>query len=223
MQIVKSGDTSLGGDIDAINLVPKPIAGSTASKRARRSSPTSMRTALAVMTTDEDGNAVPLVENKKIMQPFGDRSHVVIEPMLTDQWFADAKTLAKPGHRLGARGRTQFVPKTGRTPTSTGWRTSSPGASRASSGGDTRSRPGTGRTATVFVEKSQEEAAEAARALRRGRRTHRDEDVLDTWFSSALWPFSTLGWPEQTEALRPGIRPACSSPASTSSSSGSPG
>ena len=78
----------------------------------------------------------------------------------------------------------------------------------------------------VFVEESEAEAQRRrARALRPRRSTlRRDEDVLDTWFSSALWPFSTLGWPERhARAARASTRPACWSPASTSSSSGSPG
>src|SRR5690606_39399104 len=60
---------------------------------------------------DAEGNEVPHVENKKIMQPFGDRSGVVIEPMLTDQWFADAETLAQPAIAAVREGRTNFVPK----------------------------------------------------------------------------------------------------------------
>ena len=61
---------------------------------------------LAVTRPDSEGNAVPFVESKKIMQPFGDRSGVVIEQMLTDQWFADAATLAQPAIASVREGRT---------------------------------------------------------------------------------------------------------------------
>ena len=66
---------------------------------------------LAVTVKDAEGNDIPYVEKKKIMQPFGDRSGVVIEPMLTDQWFVDAKTLAEPAIASVREGRTNFVPK----------------------------------------------------------------------------------------------------------------
>ncbi len=80
--------------------------------------------------------------------PHGDRSNAVIEPRLTDQWYVDAKTLAEPGDRCGqARPHRVRAEELGDAPISTGWRTSSPGASRASCGGAIRSRPGTGPTA----------------------------------------------------------------------------
>ena len=108
-----------------------------------------------------------------------------------------------------------------RRPTSIGWRTFSPGASRVSSGGGIRSRLGTGPTAKVFVAETEDEAVSRALAFyaetgaltpeqardmaldpeKRAPFLIRDEDVLDTWFSSALWPFSTLGWPDQTPEL----------------------
>ena len=131
--------------------------------------------------------------------PYGDRSGVVIEPWLTDQWYVDAATLAKPAIEAARSGEIEIVPEdAGRRPGSTGWRTSSPGASRASCGGATGSRPGTTTTATSSSPRPRRkrERRPADKPLRR------DEDVLDTWFSSALWPFATLGWPEQTEELK---------------------
>jgi hypothetical protein len=163
---------------------------------------------LAVMTTDAKAE-IPFVEAKKIMQPFGDRSHVVIEPMLTDQWFADAKTLARPAIASVREGDTKFVPKTvgkdllqvdGKHPALVHL---APAVVGPPDSGLVRP------DGEVFVAETEEEAAAAARALRRARQLTRDEDVLDTWFSSALWPFSTLGWPEQTagtEALLPDQR-----------------
>ncbi len=102
--------------------------------------------------------------------------------------------------------------------------TSATGASAASCGGGTRSRPGTTRRATATWRAPRKTSRPQARA-KTGEDVAltRDADVLDTWFSSALWPFSTLGWPEKTAELDAASTPAtCWSPASTSSSSGSP-
>ena len=165
----------------------------------------------------------------------------VIEPFLTDQWYVDAKTLAQPAHRRGARrARPRSCRRTGRRPISTGWRTSSPGASRASSGGATRSRPGTGRTARSSsprprTRRSRERSpitrtgasrraghdmarSDAAPILtpRRGRARHlvllRAVAVLDARLAG-----------RDAGARSATTRPTCWSPASTSSSSGSPG
>ena len=86
------------------------------------------------------------VENKPIMQPFGDRSKVVIEPMLTDQWFVDAAKVVEPAHwRPCAMAADQGSSrKAAKKPITTGWKTSNPGASPASSGGATRCRFGMG-------------------------------------------------------------------------------
>ncbi len=116
---------------------PRHIAASTATRRARR----------VVADIDAEGLMIA-VEDKLIMQPFGDRGGVVIEPMLTDQWYVDAATLARPAIEAVRDGRHRDRPRRpGRRPSSTGWRTSSPGASRASCGGATGSRPGSMPTA----------------------------------------------------------------------------
>ena len=124
---------------------------------------------------------------------------------LTDQWYCDAKTLAQAGDR-GGRGRAHRAscPSSGRTPTSSGCATSSPGASRASSGGATRSRPGTAPDGAGLRRGDRGGGARPrpARTTAASVALRRDEDVLDTWFSSGLWPFSTLGWPEKTPELR---------------------
>ena len=143
------------------------------------------------------------VEKTRHTVPHGDRSGVVVEPYLTDQWYVDAKVLAQPAikavedgrHRLRAQG-------TGRRPTSSGCGTSSPGASRASSGGATASRPGSARTARSSSRRPRTRPSARPREhYGRDEPLRQDEDVLDTWFSSALWPFSTLGWPEKTADL----------------------
>jgi valyl-tRNA synthetase len=138
----------------------------------------------------------------------------VIEPYLTDQWYVNAKTeLAKPAIAAVRDGRTVFVPKNWEKTYFEWMRTSSPGASRASSGGATRFRPGTARTANVFVARDEKRrrgerdtpwraGSEQLGNYERGKILTRDEDVLDTWFSSALWPFSTLGWPDDAGTKR---------------------
>ena len=100
--------------------------------------------------------------------------------------------------RRCARARSRSSPRPGRRPGSTGWRISSPGASRASCGGATGFRRGTTTTAMSSSPKPRKRRKRRPAA----GRCRRDEDVLDTWFSSALWPFATLGWPEQTEDLK---------------------
>ena len=98
----------------------------------------------AVPGEDPGPHMLPLVESKKIPAPFGDRSKVIIEPMLTDQWFVDAKTLAQPAIEAVRTAARSSSPRTGTAGTSTGWRTSNPGASPVSSGGVIRCRCGMG-------------------------------------------------------------------------------
>ena len=178
--------------------------------------------------------------------PHGDRSGVVIEPYLTDQWYVDARRLAQPALAAVRDGRTVFVPRNWETiyfnwmeniqpwciSRQLWWGHQIPawyGYARNTQGDVLLDAP---RQATpvlqTFVAASEEEAIEQARkyygaaeilvvasereavdkvhaSKKAGKTTGfaiwRDEDVLDTWFSSALWPFSTLGWPEQTKEL----------------------
>jgi valyl-tRNA synthetase len=147
------------------------------------------------VTKDKDGEEVTAdFEPRTIQTPFGDRGGVVIEPWLTDQWYVDAEELAKPPMEAVRSGRSRSCPRAGKRPSSTGWRTSSRGASRASCGGGTGFRLGMPEDGEIFVAETEE-----ARRLWPGTaKITRDNDVLDTWFSSALWPFATLGWPDET-------------------------
>jgi len=211
----------------------------------------------AIIRPIEDGLEapanLPLVESKKIMQPFGDRSKVVIEPMMTDQWFVDAKTLAGPALKAVQDGDTKFVPEnwdktyynwlndiqpwcisrqlwwghqipvwygpkvdgTAEVGTVPFCASSEENAKKLASsyyseklGYDVRihaqdvedalaedqrdklNNPAAGRTS---VTQTTDRIVEIS--------IYRDPDVLDTWFSSALWPFSTLGWPTETPEL----------------------
>ena len=137
------------------------------------------------------------VEDKKIMQPFGDRSGVVIEPMLTDQWYVDAETLAKPAIEAVENGKTKFVPENWAKTYFQWMRNIEPWCVSRQLWWGHRIPAWYGPDGEIFVAETEAEArAIANEKLGKDVALIRDEDVLDTWFSSALWPFSTLGWPE---------------------------
>ncbi len=135
--------------------------------------------------------------------PHGDRSGVAIEPWLTDQWYCDAATLAKPAIAAVEDGRTAFVPRNWENTYFEWMRNIQPWCISRQLWWGHRIPAWHGPDGHIFVEET-EEAATAAARKHYGAETAltRDPDVLDTWFSSALWPFSTLGWPEEVEAVR---------------------
>ncbi|MGE0409325.1 MAG: valine--tRNA ligase [Amphiplicatus sp.] len=175
----------------------------------------------AVVADIEARGLLLKVEDKKITQPFGDRSGVVIEPMLTDQWYVDAERLAKPAIKAVEKGETRFVPENW-TKTYYQWmRHIEPWCVSRQLWWGHRIPAWYGPDGHCFVAETEEAAAKEAiqrytaegysledvNNMRRheggeGPLLTRDEDVLDTWFSSALWPFSTLGWPETTPELK---------------------
>ena len=148
--------------------------------------------------------------------PYSHRSGERIEPLISLQWFMRMDELAEPAIEAVRDGACGSCPRTTAASTWTGWRTSARGASRASCGGGTGCRCTTARPAPTST--SPPHAPERCEAC--GGELRQEEDVLDTWFSSALWPFATLGWPEQTPSLRPSIPPTCSPPRATSCSCG---
>jgi len=142
------------------------------------------------------------IEPHTHMVPYGDRSGVVIEPWLTDQWFVDAATLAKPAIEAVESGRTRFVPKHWENTYFEWMRNIQPWCISRQIWWGHQVPAWYGPDGTVFVAESEAEVqAEAAAHYGRAVELTRDSDVLDTWFSSALWPFSTLGWPDQTPEL----------------------
>ncbi len=143
------------------------------------------------------------IEDRVIAQPFGDRSGVVIEPFLTDQWYVDAKTLAIPAIAAVEDGRTVFEPRNWEKTYFEWMRNIQPWCISRQLWWGHRIPAWYGPDGHIFVGMTEAEATHQARAhYGRDAPLRQDEDVLDTWFSSALWPFSTLGWPEQTEDLR---------------------
>ncbi len=245
-------------EIDAINLIPDHLRGLDRFDARAKVVEEITADGLAVMTRaddprlgvklaedDDPAALVPLVESKPIMQPFGDRSKVVIEPMFTDQWFVDAEKVVGPALDAVKDGTVRIIPESGektyyhwleniepwcisrqlwwghQIPV---WYGPKKDPSQKSLGVDYDSTERVTFCAATFEEVQRavqeyygvshvvehvegndmfDDAVETA-ALRGNSGfviIRRDPDVLDTWFSSGLWPIGTLGWPEQTEEL----------------------
>jgi len=153
-----------------------------------------------------DLDAQGLVEREEIVEnvvPHGDRSGVVIEPWLMDQWYVNAEELAKPAIKAVEEGRTKFVPERWNKTYFEWMRNIQPWCISRQLWWGHRIPAWYGPDGQVFVEANEADAIDAA-AKHYGKTVPltRDEDVLDTWFSSGLWPFSTLGWPDQTAELK---------------------
>ncbi len=142
------------------------------------------------------------IEDKVVMVPYGDRSGVVIEPWLTDQWYVNAAELAKAAVASVEQGETVFVPKSWENTFFEWMRNIQPWCVSRQIWWGHQIPAWFGPDGAVFVEETEGAARDAA-AKHYGHAAdlRRDPDVLDTWFSSALWPFSTLGWPERTREL----------------------
>jgi valyl-tRNA synthetase len=150
----------------------------------------------------EAAGVVEKSEPHTYMVPYGDRSQVVVEPWLTDQWYCNAAELAKAPIAAVESGKTVFVPKSWENTFFEWMRNIQPWTISRQLWWGHQIPAWWAEDGMVFVEET-EEAAYAAAEKHYGKKVtlRRDEDVLDTWFSSALWPFSTLGWPEQTPEL----------------------
>ncbi|MEP1537264.1 MAG: valine--tRNA ligase [Paracoccaceae bacterium] len=247
--------------IAAMNMVPEEYRGLDRFEARKRVVADVTAEGLAVIetitSTDEDGNEVsetrPMVENKPIMQPFGDRSKVVIEPLLTDQWFVDTDKIVGPALDAVKDGTVKIMPESGEKvyyhwlENIEPWCISRqlwwghqipvwyfPGRNRDGSAcppdGDydgplTICASDTDELAAIvrdrfdakeFIEipsdftlaNNNPMDAFLVNSLLGTDETYqhmvayRDPDVLDTWFSSGLWPIGTLGWPEDTDALK---------------------
>lgn len=150
------------------------------------------------VTKTKDGEEVEAdFEPRTIQTPFGDRGGVVIEPWLTDQWYVDAETLAQPPLQAVRDGRIEIVPKTWEKTFFNWMENIQPWCVSRQLWWGHRIPAWYAEDGEVFVAETEEEA----QALAGSKTLSRDEDVLDTWFSSALWPFATLGWPEPDATL----------------------
>jgi valyl-tRNA synthetase len=170
----------------------------------------------------EDFGFLERIEPNTHVVPHGDRSGVVIEPYLTDQWYVDAQTLAQPAIAAVRSGRTKFVPENWSRTYFEWMENIQPWCISRQLWWGHQIPAWYGPDGKVFVAETEEEAVSNAlgyyveqgaitveqgreMALDRNKRADfikRDEDVLDTWFSSALWPFSTLGWPDDTPEVK---------------------
>ena len=144
------------------------------------------------------------VKKEKITHtvPHGDRSNVIVEPWLMDQWYVDAAVLAKPAIKAVKEERTKFVPRNWDKTFFEWMNNIQPWCVSRQLWWGHRIPAWFGPDNKIFVESNQTEAEKAAEEYY-GKKVilTQDEDVLDTWFSSALWPFSTLGWPDKTPDL----------------------
>jgi valyl-tRNA synthetase len=170
----------------------------------------------------EDFGFLERIEPNTHMVPHGDRSGVVIEPYLTDQWYVDAKTLAQPAIAAVRSGATSFVPKNWEKTYFEWMENIQPWCISRQLWWGHQIPAWYGPDGKVFVAETEEEAVgnalgyyaeqgvitpEQGREMaldpaKRAGFITRDEDVLDTWFSSALWPFSTLGWPDDDKDVQ---------------------
>ena len=256
--------------IAAMNMVPEEYRGLDRFEARKRVVADITAEGNAVMTTklikndegEEVETTVPYVEDKKIMQPFGDRSKVVIEPMLTDQWFVDTAKIVGPALDAVKEGRTKIMPESGEKvyyhwleniepwciSRQLWWGHRIPawfGRKIEKHDEETGITSYSEYERVFFVAASSDEAVEQAREyygreveltedrnsipvdlltgslgatdnFRLGpvitssdggandlpQKITQDDDVLDTWFSSGLWPFGTLGWPAEDEAMK---------------------
>jgi len=139
------------------------------------------------------------IEPTRHMVPHGDRSGVVVEPYLTDQWYVNAEVLAQPAIKAVEEGRTVFEPRHWEKTYFEWMRNIQPWCISRQIWWGHRIPAWYGPQGKIFVAETEVEArAQALEFYGREEPLRQDEDVLDTWFSSALWPFSTLGWPEKT-------------------------
>jgi valyl-tRNA synthetase len=146
----------------------------------------------------EAEGALDRVEHRLVATPHGDRSGVVIEPWLTDQWYVDAATLAKPAIEAARSGKIEIVPKTWEKTWFNWLENIQPWCVSRQLWWGHRIPAWFDDDGNVFVAETEEEA----RSQAGNKPLRQDPDVLDTWFSSALWPFATLGWPEKTHDLQ---------------------
>ena len=181
------------GDVSQVNLVPDELRGLDRYEARKRVIDTVTSEGLAV--TDADGQ--PVVDSKPIMQPFGDRSGQVIEPYLTDQWFVKMDDLGRRGMELVESGQVKFVPANWIN-TYRHWMENIQDwtISRQLWWGH-RIPAWFDDAGNVYVARTEAEAyAQAGLTPGNGPQLRQDPDVLETWFSSAMFPFSTMGWPK---------------------------
>ncbi|PTW49413.1 valyl-tRNA synthetase [Sphingomonas faeni] len=174
-------------------LIPAELLGLTTAEARKAVVARLKDEGFLIAHVDKDGEEHD-AEPRTIQTPYGDRSGVVIEPWLTDQWYVDAKTLAQPAIEAVQTGAIDIVPKTWEK-TFFNWMDNiQPWCVSRQLWWGHQIPAWFGPDGTPYVAETE---AEAQALAGEGVTLTRDPDVLDTWFSSALWPFATLGWPEE--------------------------
>ncbi|NVE94784.1 valine--tRNA ligase [Altererythrobacter lutimaris] len=186
MEIARGAEAD-AEEIDALNLVPDEYRGLDRYEARKK----------VVADIDAEGLMI-MVEDKFITQPFGDRGGVVIEPMLMDQWYVNAGELSKKPIEAVKSGEIEIVPKSWEKTFFNWMENIQPWCVSRQLWWGHRIPAWYDADGNVYVAETEEDAQAQAGD---GVALKRDEDVLDTWFSSALWPFATLGWPEDNAAL----------------------
>ena len=144
------------------------------------------------------------IETIKNKVPYGDRSNTIIEPLLTEQWFVDAKKLAKKPIEIVKKNKTTFFPENW-SKTFFQWMNNiEPWCISRQIWWGHRIPIWYGNNGKIFAAENQKAADQLAKKFYKNKKytLTQETDVLDTWFSSALWPFTTLGWPEKTQELK---------------------
>lgn len=154
----------------------------------------------AIVAEMEELGLLDEVKKHTLQVPYGDRGGVVIEPMLTDQWYVDAKTLAKPAIEAVENGDIEFVPKNYENMYFSWMREIQDWCISRQLWWGHRIPAWYDEAGNVYVGRDEADVR-AKNNIADSEPLRQDEDVLDTWFSSGLWTFGTLGWPENTEDL----------------------
>tara|TARA_B100000963_G_scaffold358431_1_gene383084 strand:- start:1691 stop:4339 length:2649 start_codon:yes stop_codon:yes gene_type:complete len=157
---------------------------------------------LLIKKLKEKGNLVK-IENIKNKVPYGDRSNSIIEPLLTEQWFVDAKKLSKKPIKIVKDGKTSFFPNNW-SKTFFQWMNDiEPWCISRQIWWGHRIPAWYDNSGNIFVAENEKDAQSLAKKKNKNKKfkLRQETDVLDTWFSSALWPFATLGWPAKTKEL----------------------
>ncbi|MFV0335797.1 MAG: valine--tRNA ligase [Tropicimonas sp.] len=199
-QAIAEGAEFTEAEVDTLNLVPDELRGldrfEAREKVVAQITAEGLAVTHSVTRTDKETGeeiteTLPLVEAKPIMQPFGDRSRVVIEPMLTDQWFVETAKIVGPALDAVRDGRTKILPESGEKTYYHWLENIEPWCISRQLWWGHRIPVWYDAEGTPYCAASEE----AAREMAGGRELTQDPDVLDTWFSSGLWPIGTLGWP----------------------------
>ncbi|WP_426263319.1 valine--tRNA ligase [Sphingomonas sp. PWP1-2] len=175
-------------------LIPAELLGLTTAEARKAVVARLKAEGFLIAHTDKDGVEHD-AEPRTIQTPYGDRSGVVIEPWLTDQWYVDAATLAKPAIEAVRSGAIQIVPKTWEKTFFNWMENIQPWCVSRQLWWGHRIPAWFAEDGSIYVALTE---AEAQAQAGEGVALRQDSDVLDTWFSSALWPFATMGWPEET-------------------------